>query len=807
LLPEGSTCAQKLAPNASCNLALNYQASALAPSQDHYNFSQLITVSDGTNFSYGYTINLQVIPSSFITVQAFAHLKDSQALPSDVSNISLTLSNAQGSQTFKNITFGSQTLLGSFASGTYTITASPAVVHTADGTEYDFTSNQQTLTANPSVVDVAYVKSNQVDVKAYVQGLPTSAALLSISHLVLTNGTANYPFASIPVGSAINPYDLGKMSVGSYTYTADAMTVDGKQYCANTDTLTISAPATVALGYHDCTVPPPPPVASGISYDWTPPYEGANTLKIYNNTAQAIVFNKLSFKTSAKYPGSANGSLIVYGEHASTLVENAGTYTLSYSAPYTLAAGSSAYLALTTPGAYGPFKVGMTVDNVQMTDTTGKITSLPIYGACSGAACNDPVPNYRVIGYYTDWDQYARQYDAKSIPVSKVNTINYAFINLNADGSIALIDSNVDYKQLVTIGKLVKQYPYLQAFLSFGGWTKSTNFSAVLNDANKRALFEDQAIAAMQEFGFNGIDIDWEYPVLGPQGTGPRAPEDAVNFGTFVTELRAKLNAAEKVDGKKYYISLAVAAGEDKITQLTKAQWQVVAGKINYLNIMSYDMHGAFDYSATKPQYSIADFQSAMSLDKTDPTTTDPRLSQYSVMASILATPTQAPFPAQGYLAQGFAAKQIIVGIPLYGRMVTVTGLGGDHYGLYQPLASGTAPWGQFDTADSGPTGIFNYSCIVARLAKGSCIGKTPTSLMAVPAGSHNLYASLSDSQWAYNNDNEIVTFDDVPGAVAKATWIQQQHLGGVMYWAFSGDMPISDPQSIIANVSDKLNS
>ena len=46
----------------------------------------------------------------------------------------------------------------------------------------------------------------------------------------------------------------------------------------------------------------------------------------------------------------------------------------------------------------------------------------------------------------------------------------------------------------------------------------------------------------MKQCGFNGIDIDWEYPVInGAPGEKPAysTPEDAQNFAALLTELRA----------------------------------------------------------------------------------------------------------------------------------------------------------------------------------------------------------------------------------------------------------------------------
>lgn len=57
--------------------------------------------------------------------------------------------------------------------------------------------------------------------------------------------------------------------------------------------------------------------------------------------------------------------------------------------------------------------------------------------------------------------------------------------------------------------------PYLNAYLSFGGWTLSKEFSPMLPNSGYRANFIKNAIKAMRETGFNGIDLDYEFPVVG----------------------------------------------------------------------------------------------------------------------------------------------------------------------------------------------------------------------------------------------------------------------------------------------------
>ena len=63
---------------------------------------------------------------------------------------------------------------------------------------------------------------------------------------------------------------------------------------------------------------------------------------------------------------------------------------------------------------------------------------------------------------------------------------------------------------------LRQKYPYLNALLSFGGWTLSKHFATMTNSTVAVSNFVKNAILCMREANFNGIDVDWEYPVLGP---------------------------------------------------------------------------------------------------------------------------------------------------------------------------------------------------------------------------------------------------------------------------------------------------
>jgi chitinase len=534
-----------------------------------------------------------------------------------------------------------------------------------------------------------------------------------------------------------------------------------------------------------------------VFYSWQAPYQGANKLVLTNDSNEPVKVSSFSFSTM----GTADqpyGSLSSNAEITSKLINGLEQYTLTYAKDKEaiIPANGSADLTMSLkPITDAPFEVGMTVENITVNGQP-----VEIKGKCQGESCNDPTPGYRVIGYYTDWDQYARKYNATDIPINKANTINYAFIDTDKQGKLILLDPNADYKQLTALGNLQKEYPYLQTFLSFGGWSKSYNYSDLVADPVARANFVKNAVAAMKEVGFNGIDLDWEYPVSGTRIVNdggsetpvPGKAEDAANFAALLTELRTALDSQGAADGKQYYLSIAVGAGNDKIQAITNADpnaWAKIAKAINYLNLMTYDFHGAFDYT-TDPAlkaYSVANFQAAMALDKDfDPTVNQPRLATYDIQSAV-----------NTFKGLGFTNSQLILGLPAYGRMENVATLG-DTFGLYQQLEQGI-PAGEYDDWKSGPTGVFDYKCIVDHSLCGSG-GTHLANLKYIDQATRDKYAAKAMMTYAYidGDKKQFMSYDDEKSIALKTQWAKDNHFAGVMFWSFSGDLPASDPRSLV---------
>jgi chitinase len=143
----------------------------------------------------------------------------------------------------------------------------------------------------------------------------------------------------------------------------------------------------------------------------------------------------------------------------------------------------------------------------------------------------------------------------------------------------------------------------------------------------------------------------------------------------------------------------------------------------------------------------------------------------------------------------GVSPKKLVVGIPLYGRMMSITSAG-EHKGLYQPI-TGT-PQGEWDNIQSGFTGLLDYRCIIDDTGCGNQFKRPALTFMQPLRNNEGYYAK---TPWGYA-ENLFLTFDDATSAAYKSNWAKNKGLVGVMLWDCSGDVDTNDKRSIIGAIS-----
>lgn len=203
-----------------------------------------------------------------------------------------------------------------------------------------------------------------------------------------------------------------------------------------------------------------------------------------------------------------------------------------------------------------------------MKNVYGVFTSLLLALFLSSCAPAPAEKGHVIVAYVTSWTNV--------MPDPTVMThINYAFGHVNDTFDGVRIDNP---ERLAAIAALKQVNPELKVMLSVGGWG-SGRFSEMASDAERRLSFAKDCLKAVNEFGLDGIDIDWEYPASDMAGISA-SPDDRENFNLLMRDLRAVL-------GDERLLTLASSAYAEYIGFTSCIEY------LDFVNVMTYDMADA----------------------------------------------------------------------------------------------------------------------------------------------------------------------------------------------------------------------
>lgn len=117
---------------------------------------------------------------------------------------------------------------------------------------------------------------------------------------------------------------------------------------------------------------------------------------------------------------------------------------------------------------------------------------------------------------------------------------------------------------------------------SIGGWSLSDPFPAMAKNLAARTNFANKCIELIEDYGFDGIDIDWEYPGYeAHSGT----PEDTETYNLLLQLVREKLDELGDRTGKFYGLTAALPCGTNHINNI---DIPTAAKYLTELNLMTY---------------------------------------------------------------------------------------------------------------------------------------------------------------------------------------------------------------------------
>ena len=235
----------------------------------------------------------------------------------------------------------------------------------------------------------------------------------------------------------------------------------------------------------------------------------------------------------------------------------------------------------------------------------------------------------KVVGYFPEWaykSEAQGYFDVGDLQWDYLTHIQYSFamvdpatnkiafgdkhaaieedfkdMNITHKGKPLELDKNLPYKgHFNLLQTMKKQYPDVDLLISVGGWAGSRGFYTMLDTDEGIETFANSCVDFIRQYGFDGVDIDFEYPSSTSQSgnpddfdvSEPRRKTINERYNLMMKTLREKLDKASAEDNKPYLLTAAVTASSWVLGGVSSNEY---AKYLDFLSVMSYDFHGGWN--------------------------------------------------------------------------------------------------------------------------------------------------------------------------------------------------------------------
>ncbi|KAF2130126.1 glycoside hydrolase family 18 protein, partial [Dothidotthia symphoricarpi CBS 119687] len=342
----------------------------------------------------------------------------------------------------------------------------------------------------------------------------------------------------------------------------------------------------------------------------------------------------------------------------------------------------------------------------------------------------------RVIGYWEAWNARSDCHNtqATDLPLEALTHVNYAFAYIDPKTfEITTMDAQTPTSTFQDAVSLKDLKPNLKIFVSIGGWTFSDNgtttqsvFGNIARNASNRQKFADNLLKFMNGYGYDGVDLDWEYPGAPDRGG---KEDDTQNYIELLKTLRSSFDKS----GRELEISFTAPSS------FWYLRWFDLPGMMKYadwVNLMSYDLHGIWDSS--NPIGSVVQAHTNL---------------------------TEIKLAVELFWRVHIPPSKIALGFGFYGRSFTLADPSCTEPGC---LFSGGAKKG----VCTGTSGYLAYYEIQDILNKNK---KRALSVV------HDKEAAVKYFSW---DDNQWISYDDAESFKQKKDWANDIGFSGSLIWA-----------------------
>lgn len=266
----------------------------------------------------------------------------------------------------------------------------------------------------------------------------------------------------------------------------------------------------------------------------------------------------------------------------------------------------------------------------------------------------------------------------------------------------------------------------MKTLIAIGGWNEgSEKYSLMAESARSRQAFADSVLRFLCYYGFDGLDVDWEYPT---QRGG--IPADKENFVELLKCLRETFRTRDKL--------LTIGIGVSPWIIETAYNVRDMCEIVDLVMLMAYDLQDPRRISVHAPL-------KRESTDQYQLTTIDDGISLLKKLSC--------------------APDKIVLGIGAYGRSFTMKSAAGFNIGDPVQGVGSAGPY----LREPGALG-FNEIC------EELSTGQWTVTRLAANAISY----AYKDRQW--------VSYDDVESIGVKADYARTEKLRGLMLYSMDTD-------------------
>jgi len=342
----------------------------------------------------------------------------------------------------------------------------------------------------------------------------------------------------------------------------------------------------------------------------------------------------------------------------------------------------------------------------------------------------------------SNWSQYRPgdgSFKPPNINAALCTHLIYAFANLvgnrlvpyewNDDGPGGLYEQLMAHKQRI---------PGLKILIAVGGWNMGMQApSAMMSSQPNRQEFSDTSLTFCRARGFDGVDLDFEYP--GSRGS-PAA--DKGRFTQLIQQMKVTFNNEPPASGRvPLLVTSAVGAGKDTVD--AGYEISAISNLLDHIFLMSYDLNGAWDpwTGFNSPLYARAN------------------------EAGTPAAQLNIDWAARYWVSGGASKAKLVIGLATYGRCFTLANANNNGLGA---AATGPCMAGAF-TREAGFLAYYEICTLQ----------NSPGAVTVYNTEQHSPYTYVGNQWVGYDNQRSLNE---------KVQYVLRESYSGWMTWCVDLD-------------------